>query len=181
MPKDNGLNPRPSGRPRDEALGPRILAAARKLVVRHGYEAVTTEMIAEAVQVGKQTIYRRWTSKADLILDAFIEQAQIQVDLTGGEMAGSIRQELLTFLCKTFDALRQTGRAMRSLMAAAQRDAQFCERFRTRFIERRRATLESILIRAIARGELPSKADCKMAGIVRPAARRLTCRGSPIL
>ncbi len=78
-------------------------------------------------------------------------------------MAGSIRQELVTFLGKTFDVLQQTGRAMRSLMAAAQSDAQFCERFRTRFIERRRAILEAIIKRAIAHGELPADVDCKAA------------------
>jgi len=162
-PKSTGSKRRPSGRPRNEALAPAILAAARQLVVRHGYEAVTTQMIAVTAGVGKQTIYRRWAGKADLILDAFIEQAQTQVDLTAGEMAGPVRQELVTFLCKTFAALRHTGRAMRSLMAAAQQDARFCQRFRIRFIERRRATLCSLLTRAIARGELPAHADCQTA------------------
>ena len=152
------------GRPRDEAVGPAILAAARKLVVEHGYEAVTTRMIADAAGAGKQTIYRRWPSKAELVLDAFLAYAEAEVDLP---RCGSVpvRERVAGFLRRTFDALAETGPAVRSLMATAQHDEAFRTSFRTRFIAPRRRALIRLLTAAAADGLLPPDADVEAAAI----------------
>jgi AcrR family transcriptional regulator len=138
-----------AGRPRDETVGPVIRQAAKELVIAHGYEAVTTEAIAKAAGVSKQTIYRRWRTKADLVLDAFLEHAHTRVDDGGSGASVSVEQELAGFLHRTFVALQTTGPAVRSLMAWAQQDAEFRTGFRTRFIEPRRAALRGILERAV--------------------------------
>lgn len=114
----------------------------------HGYEGVTTEGIARAAGVNKQTIYRRWRTKADLVLDAFLEHATTTVDERPSETLPSVEQELAGFLHRTFVALERTGPAIRSLMAWAQQDPEFLISFRERFIEPRRAALRSILARA---------------------------------
>jgi AcrR family transcriptional regulator len=147
MPASDTL-PRSVGRPRDETVGPVIRQAAKDLVVAHGYEAVTTEAIARAAGVSKQTIYRRWRTKADLVLDAFLEHARTRVDEGGSGAAAPVEQELTGFLHRTFLALETTGPAVRSLMAWAQQDPEFRAGFRTRFIEPRRAALRRILERA---------------------------------
>jgi AcrR family transcriptional regulator len=131
-------------------VGPLILKAARELVVEHGYEAVTSEAIARAAGVSKQTIYRRWRTKADLVLDAFLEHAAMAVDRGGGRVPATVEQELAGFLNRTFAALQKTGPAVRGLMAWAQQDAGFRANFRERFIAPRRAMLRSILARALA-------------------------------
>jgi len=133
------------GRPRDETVGPQILRVARELVVSHGYEAITTEAIARAAGVSKQTIYRRWRTKADLVLDAFLEHAKTSVDDGVSKRPARVEQELTRFLRRTFVALQSTGPAIRSLMAWAQHDPEFLAAFRTRFIEPRRAVLRRII------------------------------------
>ena len=148
MPTSQNLSRSP-GRPRDESVGPVIRQAAKELVVAHGYEAVTTEAIARAAGVSKQTIYRRWRTKADLVLDAFLEHARTRVDDGGSGAATPVEPELAGFLHRTFVALESTGPAVRSLMAWAQQDPEFRASFRARFIEPRRAALRGILERAL--------------------------------
>jgi AcrR family transcriptional regulator len=152
---------RPPGRPRDAAIGRAILAAARELVIRHGYEGVTTQMIAETAGAGKQTIYRRWPSKAELVLAAFVEHARTEIDHGTGSLP--LRDELADFLTRTFAALERSGPAIRSLMASAQHDEAFRAAFRARFIEPRRDAVRALLAAAVERGELAPGADLETA------------------
>jgi AcrR family transcriptional regulator len=148
----------PRGRPRDQAAGPAILTAARDLVLRFGYAGVTTEMIAKAAGTGKQTIYRRWPSKAELVLDAFAAHAADRIDQAdcGNE---PLQQALGLFLARLFAALAETGGAVRGLMAHAQADKAFRAQLFERLILPRRQALLAVLERGVASGELPPQAD----------------------
>src|SRR5947199_331051 len=61
-----------SGRPRDAEASPALLEAARRLVLEKGYAATSISDIAAAAGTGRQTLYRRWPGKAQLILDAAV-------------------------------------------------------------------------------------------------------------
>jgi AcrR family transcriptional regulator len=150
--------PRPPGRPRSEAAGRAILDAARALVLRHGYAGVTTQMIADAAGTGKQTIYRRWSSKPELVLDAFMAHARDRIDLPTGDNE-PVEEALVGFLTRLFGALAETGSAVRGLMAYAQNDADFRAQLKERLIGPRRKALRAILEAAVMRGELPESAD----------------------
>ena len=156
-----GLSPS-AGRPRSEAAGQAILKATRKLVVRYGYEAVTTQMIAAAARTGKQTIYRRWSSKAELVLAAFVEHAEQFIDVTSGRGSQKDRT-IVAFLIRLFGALEETGDAVRSLMAYAQQDHEFRRLFRQRLIEPRREALRRILEQAADRKEIGTDVDLEVA------------------
>jgi len=132
-----------AGRPRDRQLSARILATTRDLVTRHGYDEVTTEMIARTAGIGKQSLYRRWPGKAELVLEAFTSSAREQID--DALPRGSMSRRLTAFLRLTFEALQVTAPAIRSLMATAQRDAAFHEQFKLRLIEPRRHALRRVL------------------------------------
>ena len=161
------------GRPRSDQAGPALLAAARELVTRHGYEAVSIGDIARAAGTGRQTIYRRWPGKAELVLDAFTEHAVSLVDTgsptadgpTGAAgVAGTDGPEVVReFLERTFAALAETGPALRSLMAQAQHDPAFCAEFRERFIGPRREALRGVLARAQERGLVRAGVDLDAA------------------
>jgi AcrR family transcriptional regulator len=61
------------GRPRSAATDRVILDAVRALLVEHGYSGLTIEGVAARAGVAKTTLYRRWTTKADLVVDAVVD------------------------------------------------------------------------------------------------------------
>lgn len=69
------------GRPRDPQIDEAALAAARELLVEVGWSGTTMRAIAERAGVGRPALYRRWPSRAHLVLDALfswsIDQAPI--------------------------------------------------------------------------------------------------------
>lgn len=143
-----------------------ILVAALELVAEVGYAGLTIEGIAARAGVGKQTIYRWWGSKADVLLEAGAIKAEIQVPT---DDHGSYSADLRAFL----EASYRIGNRpeyialLRALMAEAQIDPKFGERFREAFLERRRDALAAITHRARARGDLPQRpAPATVADIV---------------
>lgn len=153
-------DPRLPGRPRDDAAGPALLAAARRLVIAHGYEGVSIQMIAAEAQVGRQTLYRRWQGKADLVLEAFLESAQ-KAELVHEE--GTSAATLERFFQQVFDNLRTDGPAIRSLIASAQSDPAFMEIFKERFVHPRAEIARTIIRLGITRGEISDDADIETA------------------
>lgn len=145
--------PRP-GRKRSEESRLAILTAAFELIGEVGYAGLTIEGIAERSGAGKQTIYRWWPSKADVLLDAMATKADLYVPIPD---TGSYAADLRAFLHASFALARRTQVAdgLRALMAEAQIDPAFGERFRASFLRHRRDALETILDRALSRGELP--------------------------
>ncbi|MCC5475899.1 TetR/AcrR family transcriptional regulator [Streptomyces barringtoniae] len=65
--------PAPDATRRSEKSRRAIYAAALALVGEVGYPKTTVEAIAARAGVGKQTIYRWWSSKADVLLEAFLD------------------------------------------------------------------------------------------------------------
>jgi AcrR family transcriptional regulator len=143
------------GRKRSEDSRAAILAAAWELTVELGYQGLTVEGIASRAGTGKQTVYRWWPSKADVLLDALVVKADVHVGL---EDCGSYAADLREFLTRSFALAHQppVARVMCTLMAQAQIDAEFGARFREQFLARRRAAVEVLTDRAAARGDLPA-------------------------
>jgi AcrR family transcriptional regulator len=146
-------NPKP-GRKRSEESRLAILAATMDLVGEVGYAGLTMEGIAARSGAGKPTIYRWWPSKADVLLDALALKADLHVPIPD---EGSYPADLRAFLTASFrlGADRRITDVLRALMAHAQIDDEFGDRFRASFLQRRRDALGIILDRAHARGDLP--------------------------
>ena len=62
-------HPTKRGRPRDPATDQAILDAARSVLARKGFTGTSMEGIARQAGVGKDTLYRRYKSKEELVLD----------------------------------------------------------------------------------------------------------------
>lgn len=152
------------GRRRSEAGRQAILAAAFDLVADGGSE-FTIEGIASRAGVGKQTIYRWWPTKGDILLEALAERAESHIATSD---RGAYPDDLHHFLAQTFDLLRIPGvrTALCSLMAEAQLDHALLQRFRTGFLERRRLALGQLVERAHSRGDLPEDARGELIGDV---------------
>lgn len=154
--------PRRRGRQRSEESRRAILAAAFDLVAEEGQD-FTIEGIAARAGVSKQTIYRWWPTKGDILLESLATQADVQISTSD---QGTYAQDLLHFLNQTVKTLRPQGvrRALRSLMAEAQQNPDLLPRFRTDFLERRRAALFQIVNRAESRGDLPPRVHGELIG-----------------
>ncbi|MFC7674291.1 TetR/AcrR family transcriptional regulator [Mycolicibacterium sp. GCM10028919] len=61
------------GRPRSQATHAAILDAVREVLVSGGYAEVSMDRIAARAGVGKQSLYRRWASKAPLVAEAVMD------------------------------------------------------------------------------------------------------------
>ncbi|MBV2363184.1 TetR/AcrR family transcriptional regulator [Streptomonospora nanhaiensis] len=143
------------GRPRSQAVRAAILRAALAELEERGYAALTVEGIAARAGAGKQTIYRWWPSKADVVLDALLDTAAERVPVPD---EGSLAADLDAFLAATF---RQEGQraVLTGLMAQSVLDPAFAQAFGERFLAGRRAALRGLLERARARGEVDPGAD----------------------
>lgn len=146
------------GRPRSEASRQAILAAAVEELQDKGYAAVTVDAIAAKAGTGKQTIYRWWPSKADVVLEALLDLAEARIVVPDH---GDLRADLEEFLAATF---RQRGQrpVLVGLMAQAVLDPAFGAAFRDRFLFARRAALRTILDRAVERGEIARNVDLEL-------------------
>lgn len=141
------------GRKRSEESRLAILTAALELVGEVGYARLTVDGIAARSGAGKQTIYRWWPSKADVLFDAMATKADLHVPITD---QGSYRNDLRAFLDASFGMTSPVVlEVLRALMAHAQVDEAFGERFRESFLKRRRDALGEIVERARERGDLP--------------------------
>jgi len=145
------------GRPRSEDSHEAILDAVLRLLDQEGYSALTIEGVARHAGVGKQTIYRWWKCKAELVLEAYANHAASKLPMPD---KGSLRADLEWFFCGAFKRLTDiSGPTMRGLMADAVYDPEFLEILREVLIAKRRAVLLQVLERGRARGELRPDAD----------------------
>lgn len=152
-----GVTQQRAGRRRSEESRQAILTAAAELVGEVGYAGLSIEGIAARSGTGKQTIYRWWPSKADVLLEALAVKADLHIPIPD---EGAYAADLRAFLTATF-ALGRAGPVadvLRALMAEAQITPAFGDRFRAGFLARRRDALAVIVDRAAARGDLPAAA-----------------------
>jgi AcrR family transcriptional regulator len=150
------------GRKRSEESRQAILSAAFEIVADQGYGALSVERIASRSGVGKQTIYRWWPTKADVLLEALALKADLHIPVPAED---SYAADLRAFLTATFALARnrEVVAVLRALMAEAQIDGGFGERFRRSFLRSRREALRQLLDRAEVRGDLPATITPELA------------------
>jgi AcrR family transcriptional regulator len=164
--------------------GPRaraaILEAADDLLVEKGFGATTIEGIAARSGVAKQTIYRWWTSKVDLLLDCLIDDAGTDLPpFDTGSSAEDLRRELLRFAGFLEEP---AGQVLRALIGEAQHDPTVARQLRTRYLDPRRELDRLILQRGVARGELTAdlNADDALDALYGPVIYRVIVTGRPV-
>lgn len=126
------------GRPRDEDARRAILDAAYQLVRERGFAAVTTAQIAARAGTGKQTLYRWWSSKSALVLDALADWIAQHED--------AARRTLSAFLVQLCRGATDAAPILRSLFAEAQRDAALRAALERRLVGPLRAALRACLM-----------------------------------
>jgi AcrR family transcriptional regulator len=142
-----------------------VLITTAKELGRVGYDALRIDDVAERCGVNKTTIYRRWPTKADLVL------ATIRSLIVAPEVpdTGSLRADLIAHF-EHFSALARSpvGRGVLRVFQAERTHPELAKMPR-QLRKEQRATRRKLLERAIARGELPAKADVDLLGDVSAA------------
>src|ERR1700760_2442025 len=142
----SSVTPRP-GRRRDPARDPEILAAALDVLVETGYDGMTIDMVAARARAGKATLYRRWASKAELVVDAVRCMKGGAVDLEHLPDTGSLRGDLIaTIRPHAVEDGERKLQVMAGLISMLSRDPGLAEAVKAALIEPR-ASINRILMR----------------------------------
>jgi len=150
---------RTPGRPRSARAEQAIIDAVLELIAEGvAIEALSVEAVAARAGVGKATIYRRWPSKEELVVEAV---ASLKVPLP--DVAGnSVREDLITLLRAT---AQETGTprpgVMSCVLSQVQRSPQLYGWYQ-RAIEPRRECVRDVLRRGIELGELRADLDLEV-------------------
>jgi AcrR family transcriptional regulator len=149
-----------TGRPRDPHIGDAVLAATVEVLSQVGYARLTLEEVARRAGTTKPSIYRRWRSRQQLVLDALgrtIDSGEARLLDTGCvacDLAGGVGVFLTAF-----------RRMPPGVLAALLTDCagQLRTTFMTRLFEPPRQTVGEIVDRAKARGDLRADLDRELA------------------
>ena len=143
---------------RSERSEAAILAATRELLAEGGVRELTVEGVAARSGVAKTTIYRRWRSKDELALAVLMDMVQTVATVRERD---DTRAELIALVQGAVRVLGKTlmGSVMQGLVSELATDPQLAQAFRDRVVALRRAEVEKVLRRGIARGELRSDVD----------------------
>jgi AcrR family transcriptional regulator len=122
------------------------------VVAEEGPAGLHMDAIARRAGVSKETLYRWWHSKTEVVLDALAERGQQTIPLPD---TGTLREDLRAFLRATVDSGDlATRRLLRTIAAAAASDEATADQVQDRFLATRRVALGQILERAVSRGEI---------------------------
>lgn len=138
------------------AVRSRILQVTLHLLEEHGYSAVTTESIATEARVSKATIYRLWTTKQQLVVDA----ARSRFSPVDVQDLGSFQKEIRWILEHRLADYRRAGtlRLVGSLVGAATTDPKLRAVFDD-WIEHLTQAIRLASERGVKRGDVRSDID----------------------
>ena len=151
-------SPRGPGRPRDAGRDRAILGATLKILYDKGYAGLTIESVAASAGVGRPTIYRRWRSKAALVVAALVESARLAIPEAD---TGSLRSDLIEVQRHQVELMNSPAsrRVTAGLVADLAADPELGEIYVSQYLVPRRAALAQVLQRGVDRGELDADAD----------------------
>ena len=144
------------GRPRDARADEAILAAAAAVLAELGPAGFTVDAVAARAGCGKATIYRRWPSRAHLMLETTQQAGVVHVDPD----TGSVDEDLVVLLMTLAEKMTTTpvGRLMAATIAEAAVNDETRQVY-AEFVAERRVVPRQVVQRGIDRGELRADAD----------------------
>ncbi|WP_396641687.1 TetR/AcrR family transcriptional regulator [Microbacterium sp.] len=159
-----------AGRKRDHSRDPEILQAAIDILAEEGFDGMTIDMVATRAKAGKATLYRRWPSKAELVLDAI--GCMKAADLSPATLpdTGTLRGDLIGMITsRTAEDAERRLRVMAGVAALLTREPELTDAASAVLMAPRIAAIRGLLERALARGEIRADADLDALAELLPA------------
>jgi AcrR family transcriptional regulator len=171
------------GRKRDLTRDPEILQAALDVLAETGYEGMTVDMVAARAKAGKATIYRRWPSKAELVLDAVacIKKADTAPDRLPD--TGTLRGDMVAMIKPhSIEDGERKLQIMAGLASMLTSSPEMADAVNAAIINPRAAVNRLFFQRAIDRGEISADVDIETLSMVSAsmAAHRTLMQRKPI-
>ena len=158
------------GRKRDHTRDPEILDAAVAVLAEVGYEAMTMDMVATRARAGKATLYRRWPSKAELVIEAVACMKQAQSRIEDLPDTGTLRGDLVALIRPhSMEDSERKMQVMGGLVSMLSRDPQLAEAVNEAITEPRARLNRTLMERAAARGEIRADADLDTIAHIGPS------------
>jgi AcrR family transcriptional regulator len=157
------------GRKRDHTRDPEILAAAIDVLAETGFEGMTIDMVAARAKAGKATLYRRWPSKADLVLDA-VACMKAQIEPSSLPDTGTLRGDLVALIKPpSIEEGAKRLQVMAGLVSMLSQSPELAEAANAAIVEPRVALNRLLLLRAVDRGEISPDCDIDAIAMLMPA------------
>ena len=168
------------GRPRDPDMDHTILRATVELLGEDGYVSVTVAEVARRAGVSKPAIYRRWSQKSQLVVEATVTQMRPGKENDSGSAAGdllALTEQLISVLTRT-----SLGRVLPGLVAEMAVDPALATSYRDLIIKPNQSQWRAAVECGIARGELSTETDVNFVldNLAGPLYFCLLITGEPI-
>ncbi len=156
------------GRKRDLSRDGAILQATLEVLAETGYERMTTDMVAARAGASKATLYRRWPSKAELVVEAVA--SLVDEPATSLPDTGSLKGDLTAWIQPPESASSAWKlQIMAGLLPMLRRDSDLARVVQHRIVQPRIAAVRAVLERAQIRGEIDVCRDLDTLALVVPA------------
>jgi AcrR family transcriptional regulator len=132
-----------------------LLAVTLRLLQQHGYEGLTVDAVVSEARASKATVYRRWPSKAELVLAAFIEGTRTA---PVAPATGTLRGDLLQVGRMLCEEARQHATTIRAVLVEVSRQPALEDAVRHKFLDHYHALIRHIVEQAVERGEVDAAA-----------------------
>jgi AcrR family transcriptional regulator len=161
--------PKPKlGRKRDHTRDPEILEAALDVLAETGYDGMTIDMVAARAKAGKATLYRRWSSKGELVIEAVA--CMKQIDLGSLPDTGTLRGDFVAMIKPhSIEDSQRKLKIMTGLLAMLSKDPELADTALESIMEPRVAANRIFLRRAIDRGEIAAGTDIEAIAMLSQA------------
>ena len=143
------------GRPRSAKSHQAILKATLELLGDVGFDRMSIEAVASRARVGKTTIYRRYSNKAELVADAIESIRQDVVIPDTGNLWQDLDELIENAAQITFTPLGKQTVAM--IISSATSNSQFAQIYQTKYLQPRRKAFAAVIERAKTRNEIKSE------------------------
>ncbi|GAA2753474.1 TetR/AcrR family transcriptional regulator [Amnibacterium kyonggiense] len=158
------------GRKRDHTRDPEILDAALDVLAETGYDAMSMDLVAARAKAGKATLYRRWPSKADLVIDAVTCMKQAQSRIEDLPDTGTLRGDLVALIRPhSMEEAERKMRVMGAVVSMLSRDPGLADAVNEAITEPRARLNRALIERAIARGEVSPRVDVDTVAHISPS------------
>jgi AcrR family transcriptional regulator len=158
---------RPTG-PRAAARRQAILDAALALLMEVGYDRMSMDALAERAHAGKATIYRHWSGKAEVVVEAI--RCRKCDDFVAPLDTGSLRGDLMETLNRSRESFSEEDSALLiGMVSAMHNDQELADLMRKQISEAKQGLYDEIVARAVRRGEPVSMSAAPVANEVSSA------------